>query len=111
MRRERAYFAVCAASIGWAIGYALPVYARLPNLYYDPQLARWIAGARPGSVPMGYYGQMLWGVGGAALAATIGLGVAWRRGPRADSAIGLAAAWTLSALLLVGAWFTWNNWP
>lgn len=107
---EVAYVALCAALIGWGLGYALPAYARLPSLFYDPQPGRWVLGARPGPIAMGYYGQILYGLAGALLAAPLGALVGRRRGLAPGDA-GLLAAWTLAVLALVGAWFTWNNWP
>ena len=37
--------------------------------------------------------------------------LALRRRAPGEQAIGLAAAWALTAVALVGAYFTWNNWP
>jgi hypothetical protein len=105
----RAYFAACGALIGFAFGYALPVYAHLPNLHYDPLAHRFLIAAQAGRIPIGYYGQLLWGAGGAAVAGAIGALLGRTR--RGDQALLLAAAWTLSAIAIVGAWFAWNNWP
>lgn len=104
--------ACAAALIGWALGYGLPVYGHFSSLWYDPQRRAWLLGPRPGPVPMGYYGQLLWALGGAALGLLVfvlidRLGV--RRSPRPSAS--LPTAWALTALLLVGAWFSWNNWP
>lgn len=106
----RAVFVLCAAAIGYPLGYALPAFAQLPNLYYDPIARQYLFGARPGPLPMGYLGQVLYGVVAAVLAGSVT--ALWSRGrPAGDSAIHLATSWTLAALLLVGAYFTWNNWP
>ena len=111
MKSERGFLVVSAALIGWAVGYALPIYARLPSLHYDPLAGRWFAGARPGPQAMGYYGQMAWGLVGAFVGAVAALLVA-RAGLRLTSSrLGLMAAWALTAIGLVGAWFTFSNWP
>jgi hypothetical protein len=34
-----------------------------------------------------------------------------RRRSLSDGAVALGALWALTALALVGAYFTWNNWP
>ena len=111
-KRDAGYAAGCAAAIGGALGYALPAYAHLPNLYYDPIARRFLFGGRPGAIPMGYYGQLVYALASALLcsAATYAL-VARRKQPAGSQSIGLAAAWALTALGLVAAYFTWNNWP
>lgn len=110
--RSRVYLVGCAALIGYAIGYALPAYARLPSLYYDPLARRFLFGARPGPLPMGYLGQVIDGVlGGLVAASVVALATMRGRAEPGESSLGLAAAWALTALALVGAYFTWNNWP
>jgi len=108
----RLYFAGCAALIGFVLCYILPVYARLPRLFYDPLARRWSVAISMGPIPMGYLGQVLWGIGGAALGFALASIVVRRLG-RAPSprGYGLWAAWTLSALALSLAYFAWNNWP
>lgn len=111
-RESRGYLAVCAALVGFALAYALPGYARLPNLYYDPVARRFFVGLAPGPVPLGYFGQIGYGLVGAAIfALAIGLGTRFLRREPSRETIGLAAAWALTFLLLVGAYLTWNNWP
>ncbi len=125
MSGRRGLSLTCAAVIGWALGYALPVYGRLPNLFYDPQHRAWFVGARTGPVPMGYYGQLLFALCGAGLGVAVARLFAWRDRPGAGSSAatsgsgdgsgpgvaGLWAAWMLTAVAVVGAFFTWNNWP
>jgi hypothetical protein len=105
------YFATCAAVIGFALCYALPIYARLQRPYYDPIMRRWFIADHAPPIPMGYLGQIAWAVAGALVAG----GVAWaltsgRRAPTARAHT-LAAAWALTAIAIVVAYFTWNNWP
>lgn len=109
---ERVYFMSAAALIGYSLCYALPIYARLPRSIYDPVARRWQWAHNLGPIPMGYLGQVLWGIGGASIAALIAGAIASRmtRAP-SDRAFGLWAAWSLTAVLLVAAYFTWNNWP
>ena len=111
-RREAGYLGGCAAAIGGALGYALPAYAHLHNLYYDPIARRFLFGARPGAIPMGYYGQLLYALAGALLCGAATWAIATvRKRPLSDQAVGMAATWALTALGLVTAYFTWNNWP
>lgn len=108
----RGALVAAAAAIGYALGYALPAYAHLPNLYYDPVARRFLFGPRPGPVPMGYYGQVVYGVAIALLAAAVTAVASRARGrPPTERGLGLATAWALTALALVAAYFTWNNWP
>lgn len=121
MKGRRALALCVAGVIGWALGYGLPIYGKLPSVIYDPQHRAWLLGARTGTVPMGYYGQLGYALVGAALA--VGLVARWPRGHTSEAARasapgssgaagpGLWAAWMLTALGVVGAFFTWNNWP
>lgn len=109
-RAPRALAVACAAGVGFALAYALPVYARLPSLYYDPLARRWILGAWPGPLPIGWYGQLAYGVAGAAVASSLASLASRLRAP-SPQVVALASAWALTALALVLAYFAWNNWP
>ena len=109
---ERAYFIGCAALIGFALAYALPIYTRLPHTFYDPVARRWAWAVNLGPIPMGYVGQILWGISGALVAGgATGLLVARAKKQASDRAFALAAAWALTAVAIVLGYFTWNNWP
>jgi hypothetical protein len=105
------YFAACAALIGFALLYALPIYARLVRPYYDPVARHWFLADHAPPIPMGYVGQLAWALAGALVCG----GAAWlaTSGGRAPSerVHALASAWALTALVIVAAYFTWNNWP
>jgi hypothetical protein len=107
----RAYFAACAALCGYALGYALPVYARWPRPVYDPLARRWSITADVGNVPMGYWGQVTWAIIGALVFGTIAALVVPRIKEPSARAYGLWAAWSLTALGVVMSYFAWNNWP
>jgi hypothetical protein len=108
----RVYLAACAAVIGFAFGYALPIYARLPRTFYDPVARRWYWAANLGPIPMGYLGQIVWGVACALIAAgTTMLLTARKKSAPGDRAFVLAGAWALTAIAIVIGYFTWNNWP
>jgi FtsH-binding integral membrane protein len=111
-RGARAYFAACAAIIGFALGYTLPVYARLPKPFYDPIGRRWFIAAYASPIPMGYVGQLAWGVGGALVCGGVALlSLSRARTPPGERAFALWGAWTLTAIAIVIGYFTWNNWP
>ena len=113
--RARAYYAACAALIGFALTYTLPIYAHLPRTYYDPVARRWFFAANSTPIPMGYVGQILWGIAGALIAAGVTMMVTARlrsstEGP-SERGAALGAAWALTALAIVIGYYTWNNWP
>jgi hypothetical protein len=108
----RVYLAACAGLVGFAFAYALPIYAHLPRNYYDPLARRWFFAASATPIPMGYVGQIVWGVAGALVAAGVTMMVTSRKkGTPSDRAFVLGAAWALTALGIVIGYFTWNNWP
>lgn len=108
----RVYFPGCAGLIGFVLAYTLPIYARLPRTFYDPVARRWHWSAGLGPIPMGYVGQILWGIGGGTLSAAVAAMIVSRlRREPSERAYGLWAAWALTALGIVIAYFTWNNWP
>jgi len=111
-KSARAYFMSCAALIGFALAYTLPIYARLPRTIYDPVARRWAWAVNLGPIPMGYLGQIIWGLAGALIGAGVaGLVLARLKREPSERAYALWAAWALTAVVIVGGYFTWNNWP
>ncbi len=111
MTRAREFVTACAALIGFCLGYALPGYAKLPSLFYDPVARSWHIAVRMGPIPMGYYGLLLWGGAGALIGAALALLAHRLRIVPSERGFSLWAAWTLTAVAIVAAYFTWNNWP
>ena len=112
MKAGRIYLAACAGLIGFALFYALPIYAHLPHNYYDPVARRWFFAANATPIPMGYVGQIVWGIAGALIAAGATMMATSRKKlPPGDRAYALGAAWALTAIVIVIGYFTWNNWP
>jgi len=110
--KPNAFFGVCGAVIGFAIMYTLPIYARLPRTFYDPVARRWFFAANSTPIPMGYVGQIIWGIAGALIAGGIAMMIGARmRSAPSDRAFALGSAWTLTAIVIVLGYFTWNNWP
>jgi hypothetical protein len=107
----RIYFASCAALVGYAIAYLLPVWARLPRPIYDPIARSWFWRADVGNIPLGYYGLIAYGVAGALIAFALTFAITRALKEPSERGYGLWAAWALTALCVVGAWFAWNNWP
>jgi hypothetical protein len=112
-RHQRIYLTACAMVIGFVGAYCLVEWAALPRLTYFPLEGEWQLWSRlPGPVPMGYVGMILWGLGGALIAAAAVWLVAGRVATTlSDNAVRLVGAWTLSAFALGGGFFTWNLWP
>jgi|GEM_PF-7015142 len=100
----------CAGLIGFALGYALPSFARLSKIFYDPLARTWMwSNGPPGALPIGY-GLIAYGIAGAVVA--VGLAsIMVRLMKPTDRAFALGAAWTLTAPIVVMAYYAWNNWP
>ena len=108
----RVFYATCAGLIGFVLLYTLPIYARLPRSYYDPVNRRWFFAANATPIPMGYIGQIVWGIAGALIAAGVAMMLtARKKSAPSERAFALGAAWTLTAIVIVIGYFTWNNWP
>ena len=99
---------VALAVIGFCAAYLVPSYARAPNLFYDPLAHRWLFGASPGPIPLGYVGMCLYGIVGALVGAAIAQVLPARLSLRT---VALLAAWTIAALWLTLAYFVWSLWP
>jgi hypothetical protein len=99
--------------IGFALAYTLCDFGGWPRLNYLPYEGKWtLATVVVDRVAMNYVGTFLWGIGGAIIGAGVGAGAAlvWNR-PLPRVAFGLLAAWTMTAFVLAGSYFTWNVWP
>jgi hypothetical protein len=110
---QRIYLAACCAVIGFGAAYALCEYGAWPRLAYDP-VAGSLYVARPplGQVPIGFFGLVAWGVGGAAVAGGGALlAAAALRRPIGDRWLRLLGAWALTVAALCGLFETWNLWP
>jgi len=108
----RIFYATCAGLVGFVLLYTLPIYARLPRTYYDPVARRWFFAASSTPIPMGYIGQIIWGIAGALIAAGLAMMLtARKKSAPSERAFALGAAWTLTAIVIVLGYFTWNNWP
>jgi len=110
--RPRVFYGICAALIGFVLLYTLPIYARLPRTFYDPVARRWYFAASSTPIPMGYVGQIIWGIAGALVAGGVAMMIASRKTKApSDRAFALGSAWTLTAIVIILGYFTWNNWP
>ena len=110
--KPNVFYGVCAAIVGYAIMYTLPIYARLPRTFYDPLARRWFVASNAPPVPMGYYGQIVWGIAGALIAGGVTMMATSRiKSAPSERAFALGAAWTLTTIAIVLGYFTWNNWP
>ena len=104
--------ATCAV-IGFALAYSLCDFGGWSRWHYLPYHGEWtLAPAVMDSAGMNYLGTFLWGLGGGLVGAGIGgaAALAWNK-PLPHTALGLLAAWAMTAFLLAGAYYTWNLWP
>lgn len=112
-RWQLRYAVACTAIVGWALSYALAAWLKWPRLFYDPLDRAWSWQTRHATpIPIDYWGLVLWGAGGAAVAigVTLAAATAWRR-PLPRPALALLGAWALSAFAYGGAYFMWTLWP
>jgi hypothetical protein len=111
-RWQRVYLTACALVIGYAGTYSLAEWSAWPKLFYFPLRGEWaLYGRPPTPLAMGYLGLVAWGAGGALVAAAAAWLVSGWLPALGDRAIKLVGAWTLTAFLLAGTFFTWNLWP
>lgn len=110
---QRIYLAACCAVIGFACAYSLAEYGGWRRMAYDPIERSLYLGAPPlGQLPLGFWGLIAWGVGGALVGAAAAFlaGRALRR-PLGERWLRLVGAWALTAAALAGLFQTWNLWP
>lgn len=110
---QRTYLVACGAVIGACLAYAGCDFYGWPRLNYFPLEHRWAMLAEPaGAVGSSYLGLVLWGLGGALVAAAA-MGLVTRRLAREVSArwLGLVGAWAVSGVCFSGLYFAWKEWP
>ena len=110
-RWQRAYLIATCAIIGAAFAYAACDWGHWPKLQYFPLQERASFAPGPG-IAMAYPGIVLWGLGGGVTGALVGV-VLGRLVPRAWSprTLHLFGAWSITAIVLAGMYYTWNTWP
>ncbi len=110
---QRIYIVAQSAVIGFALAYVACDFAAWPRLTYFPYERSWafIAGY-PGPVPSNYVGTILWGVGGAITAAALAFPITLLIArPLHERWLRLLGAWSLTAFIYAGLYYTWNLWP
>lgn len=110
---QRVYAIAIAAVTAGALTYALCDWGHWTRLHYGPYDGDWSwRGGPTASIPINYFGTILWGLGGALVGAVVGFGATalWRRPlPRAAQQVG--TAWAITAALLAGTYYLWHLWP
>ena len=109
---QRRYLTVCAAVIGYSIGYVLCDFASWPRATYGPLDRAWFFTAEPAPLDSNYLGIVLWATSGALVAGGL-VAVATRLAKRELSQTwnNLAGAWALTAFGYAGLYYTWGLWP
>ena len=111
-RWQRSYVLATCAVIAGAFAYVACDWGQWPRLAYLPLSGRLTLHAPPGTLAMTYWGSIAWGVGGAATGLIVGAVLcAIVKKPWPDRALRLFGAWAITAILLAGAYETWNLWP
>jgi hypothetical protein len=107
---DRTTLAVAAGVTAFAIVYLCAAFLEWPLLTYFPERGAWrfVAHAPPQAIP--YYGLVLWGLLAGVDVGTVvyvGAGVVARR-PLSRRLGALWTGWTLVALILAAAYFTFR---
>jgi hypothetical protein len=111
-RWQRAYAIATCALIGAALAYALCDWAQWPRLSFLPVRGTWAMSPPGGAITITFLGNVAWGLGGGACGALIGAALAaFARKPLSDRTLQLLGAWSISAIVLAGGYFTWTLWP
>ena len=111
-RWQRAFIIATCALIGGAFAYAACDWGHWPKLTYLPVARQLTMHPPTGALAMVYVGMVAWGLGGAAVGALIGVALCVvSRKPWTDRVLHLFGAWAITAIVLAGCYFTWNQWP
>jgi hypothetical protein len=112
-RWQRAHLAACAFVIAYALCYVGVDYLGLPRLVYLPHARGFVlSSSPPGPLEMGYVGLWSWALGAGLLAGgLLWLALGRRQSAVGSRALGLGTAWTVTAVLVAGTYYTWHNWP
>ena len=112
-RWQIVYAAATCGLIGWFAAYGLCEALAWPRLTYFPYADTWTihAGAPPPGA-MGWFGVVLWGVGGGVVGAALGAAGAraWKK-PVPPIAMTLLGAWALAGGALVALYYLWSLSP
>ncbi len=111
-RWQRVYVLATCAVIAAALSFAASDWGQWPHLTYLPLSGSFVMHAPPGALAITYLGSIAWAVGGAAVGVLIGATLcAIAKKPWPDRVLRLFGAWAITAILLAGAYETWNLWP
>ena len=111
-RWQRAFVIACCALIGGAFAYAACDWGRWPVLSYLPQIGELTFSPPPGAIAITYLGVVAWGLGGLACGALVGaLLCTIAKRPWSPRMLQRFGAWAITAILLAGAYYTWNLGP
>lgn len=110
---QRAYAIATCAVIGGTLAYALCTWGGWTRLQLDPYRGTWWWQDGPTqTIAINYYGDLLWGLGGAVVGGGLAAAVtAIVRRPMSPSVVQLLAAWAMTGFALTGLFYTWSLWP
>jgi hypothetical protein len=111
-RWQRAFVIATCGLIGAALAYSLCEWAQWPRLSYLPVRNTWTMYPPGSSIAITFVGTVAWGLGGGACGALVGATLAGlARKPLPERALQLLGAWSITAILMAGGYFTWTLWP
>jgi len=108
-QRPSAGFAAALAGIVFFLGMVIVHAFKLPLMRYHPIDRVWELSATGGSVPMMYYGQILWA--GLAALAVFGLVRLLKKSPPSGKTWLLTGGWLLLSCVVALSYYAHANWP
>ena len=112
-RWQRAFIIAACAVIGGAFAYAACDWGQWPRLTILPVRGEVTMHPPAGAIAMLYLGIVAWGAGGAACGALVGAALCkiFGRAAWPDRVLQLFGAWSITAVILAGSYYTWSLWP
>jgi hypothetical protein len=102
------FVALGAAAIAFTVAFVYPSIAGAPVAWYYPAGHAWVWEARPRGIAMDFYGRTAQALVAWAVVFAGALAIARRRATISPRAIGLVAAWTLTAIVFAMLFYAWT---
>jgi hypothetical protein len=102
------FVALGAAAIAFTVAFVYPSIAGAPVAWYHPVEHAWVWEAQPRGVAMDFYGRTAQAIVAWAVVFAGALALAQRRAAISPRALGLVAAWTVTAIVFAMLFYAWT---
>lgn len=108
--KHAGYLAFCAATIVFALAYALPAFVEMPLLWYKPADRTWVVDVKTSGIAMDFYGRCLFAALASALLGGMTFLISRRLVSREPSTrtIALVTTWALTLTMLAMSFYAWR---